>query len=305
MVAQAYPPHDLPDGRRLMFQRLPPAADEVMPLGAALNGELAEPCARLTASLFTSWNPDRALRRTTVGEFVAGELRSAMEPGRSARAWAHGVLMAGADAGPWIRDEEEPHLILPNPALLTAPGNPAGALPLDCFVGRAHGDLHLENVLVARRDGRPVAGRHWLIDLAHYEEDVPLSRDVASLVLALMRRRVTDLPADAAGEAGALLSVVVDPARPVGPGIGAGVVDAVRAVDEVCRQSLPGDREVWRAQYLWSVVAEALVHTSYEAAGERVRWWYSRLAAHAARAALDEARRRTPEAALPRRRPPR
>ncbi|WP_190232887.1 hypothetical protein [Streptomyces avicenniae] len=299
VVAQAYPPYDLPDdGRRVMFQRLPPAAAEVMPLGAALNGELAVPCGELVTSLLASWNPDRALRSTTVGEFLTAELRSAMEPGRSARAWAGEVLMADVGAGPWIRDEDEPDVILPNPALITAPGNPVGGIALDCFTGRTHGDLHLENVLVAQRLGRPLPGHHWLIDLAHYAQDVPLSRDTAALVLALAARRVAD-PGIGAGEARALIDVVVDPRHPAGPGIGAGVVDAIRAVDAACEAELPGDRAVWRAQYLWSVVAGALVHTSYEAAGERARWWYSRLAAHAARAALREAAAREPGALLP------
>ncbi|MEG3630709.1 hypothetical protein [Streptomyces poriticola] len=300
VVAQAHPPHDLPGRRRAMYQKLPPATGEVMPLGAALNGELAAPCARLAASLLDGWNPGRSLLPTTVGRYLATELRSALEPGRSARAWAREILMTDvadptdAETGRWIRDEDEPGVILPNPARITEPGHPIGELPLDHFAGSAHGDLHLENVLVEHRDGRPVAGRHWLIDLAHYADGVPLSRDIAALVLALVRRRVADLPAGASGEARALIDAVVDPSGTAGPGIGAGVVDAIRAVDDACRAALPGDREVWRAQYLWSVVAEALVHTSYEATGERVRWWCSRLAAHAARAALDEARRRAP-----------
>ncbi|WP_256104300.1 hypothetical protein [Streptomyces sp. ODS05-4] len=293
LVDQSYPPVDLPDGRRLMFQRLPPAAGEIMPLAAALNGELAEPCRALVESLFTGWNPVRALRPTTVGEYVATELRSALAPGRSARDWADAVLMADGEAGPrWIRDEDDPGAVLPNPVTITAPDSPLGALPLDRFTGRAHGDLHLGNVLVAREDGRPVPGRHWLIDLAHYQEGVPLSRDVATLVLSLVRRRVAELPPDAAGEARALIDLVIDPSARLGPDIGSGVVDAIRAVDEACREALPGDRAVWRGQYLWSVVAEALVHTSYEAAGPEVRWWYSRLAAHAASAALAELRAR-------------
>ncbi|WP_416983887.1 hypothetical protein [Streptomyces sp. T028] len=294
LVRQAYPPHDLPDGRRVMYQKLPPATDEVMPLGAALNGELASPCGQLVTSLFETWNAGRSLVSTTVGEFVARELRAALQPGRSARAWAQAILMADAEVGRWIREEDDPGVVLPNPVRITEPGHPIGALRFDSFVGRAHGDLHLENVLVECRDGRPVPGRHWLIDLAHYEEGVPLSRDVAALVLALVGRRVADLPDVASDEAHALMGAVIDPGSTAGPGTGAGVVDAIRAVDEACRAALPGDREVWRAQYLWSVVAEALVRTSYEESGEQVRWWYSRLAAHAAGTALDEIRRRIP-----------
>ncbi|MER7759196.1 hypothetical protein [Streptomyces sp. NPDC097619] len=299
VVAQAYPPCDLPDGRRLMFQRLPQSVVDVVPLSAVPNGDLRAPCAELTRTLFDVWNPDRALRSTTVGEFLAGELRSALEPGRSARRWARDVLMIDTGTGMWIRDETEPHLILPNPALIARPDSPIGALPLDRYTGRSHGDLHLDNVLVASEEGRPVPGRHWLIDLAHYRDEVPLSRDVAALVLALVDRRVAELRPHASAEARALIDIVVDPVPSRGDRIGAGVVDALREVDKVCRECLPGDVEVWRAQYLWSVVAEALVHTSYEAAGDRVRWWYSRLAAHAARAALEQARNSLPAGVVP------
>ncbi len=47
--------------------------------------------------------------------------------------------------------------------------------------------------------------------------------------------------------------------------------------------------EVWRAQYLFSLIAHGLVFTTYDNLGPKLREWFYRLAGHAAREVLSYA----------------
>ena len=56
------------------------------------------------------------------------------------------------------------------------------------IIGKGHGDLHTENILV-----RPDERQFWLIDLSRYRTDAPLTQDPVQLVLAIVNRALPSL----------------------------------------------------------------------------------------------------------------
>ncbi|MBT3150817.1 tetratricopeptide repeat protein [Streptomyces sp. CHD11] len=308
MVLQPFPPLDLADGRRVMFQSVEEDLSNTDTLEKIRTADLPAACAALVRLLLVDWNgADRrqVLRRPapTVAEYLRDEVHNALSPGRTAYRWADSrrLLSPGED---WVAmpDEPEPRL-LPNPATALRPESVLGSAMVDCLTGHAHGDLHQGNVLVplrgrlARADGSPAIR---LIDLSHYAPDAPLSRDVVALVLSLCGDHLSSVEhGTRRGEAAEnLIDLVLDPWREEPSGLLPQSLDAsVRAIHRTCHDTLPpSHRESWHRQYLLSVLACAMVHLSYVRHGEWGRWWFFRLAARAAHAALTALR---PDASLP------
>ncbi|MFD5555157.1 hypothetical protein ACFWIA_15130 [Streptomyces sp. NPDC127068] len=285
LVPQPYPSLDVGDGNCLMFQGFPASTDEVVPLGEVDPAFLPDTCGELVRLLLGGWNPTPGslrLRSTTVGAYLAEELAELLPLAVREHQWPDGVGTF-AHTGPWVR-EHDGNTILPNPCRLIEQGSEPGARGLDFPAGRSHGDLHLGNALVAVRGGRPLAGQQWLIDLADYREEAPLGRDIAALVLSVALPRAARID-PTSGEADELIRLVVDPLGEPATSVGRGIDTTIRAITEECRTLLRGRVDLWTGSYLWSIVARALVHTSFTSLGP-ARWWFARLAAHAAGAAL-------------------
>ncbi|TLQ41975.1 tetratricopeptide repeat protein [Streptomyces marianii] len=315
MVLQPFLPLDLPDGRRIMFQSVEEDLSNTHTLDKIRTADLPEACAALVRLLLVDWNGAdcrQVLRRPapTVAEYLRDELRDALSPGRTAYTWADSRHLLSPDEDcVEMPDEPEPRL-LPNPVTALRPDSVLGSATVDCLIGHTHGDLHQGNVLVplrgglSRADGRPALR---LVDLSHYASDAPLSRDVVALVLSLCGDHLPSVEhGTRRGEAAEdLLELVLDPWREEPSGLLPQSLDAsVRAVHRACHDILPpSHRESWHRHYLLSVLAGALVHLSYVRHGEWGRWWFFRLAARAAHAALRALR---PDVRLPAdpRRPP-
>ncbi|MBW8793013.1 MAG: hypothetical protein JF597_05300 [Streptomyces sp.] len=267
------------DGRMLTFQS--PAGDslyDVDTMAALENGELPDACAFVTKWLLTEWNDGPGggdPRPAGVTELLRAELGALVSHGGSAL--AYGSRIPGLEADPpWIRVDGRD---LPNP-LAMAVGHAALPDP-ELYVarGRAHGDLHLNNIMVPHREGTPRHQDFQLIDLATFSEDAPLSRDVAMLLLSALAPRV---PAEAAGGGDTLLRYLVRPRRPLLDEIPPATGRLVRAVREACAEAAKGGLgDLWNTQFLLSLVATGLRFSTYENMGDAGRWWYFRLAAHA------------------------
>ena len=108
----------------------------------------------------------------------------------------------------WVITAED-HALgpMPNPYRLVA-GDPVVDRRIDYLYGRSHGDLHTDNVLIPwQRPRRPQPAAFWLIDLAGYRSDAPLTRDPVALLLSVIAREMPPKPADQQ----ALLDFVVTP----------------------------------------------------------------------------------------------
>ncbi|GAB1821037.1 hypothetical protein [Herbidospora sp. RD11066] len=162
--------------------------------------------------------------------------------------------------------------------------DPAG--PFTPFLGRAHGDLNVENVLLP--DGDP--SNYRLIDLAKYTPDAPLSRDPVYLVLYVVGRILPDL---SPSQRDVLIDALIgrpDPAER----LPAWLADFIRRIRQVAAEwmeqaSLTTE---WRQQSLLSLVACALIYTTRKSTDLPDRDWFLQLAAHATDAYLGEEYRR-------------
>jgi MoxR-like ATPase len=266
------------DGRMLTFQS--PATGSLRDVRAMAaferDDELPAGCAYLTKWLLTEWNKGPGGGTSDcrpVGELLREELGALVS--RDGSALAYGSRIGGLEADtPWIRVDG---LDLPNPLALATGG--AGHPELDILRGRAHGDLHLHNVLVPFREGSARFEEFQLIDLATFSDNAPLSRDVAMLLLSALEPTAREQPTD---EGDALLHYLVRPHKRFLRWITPVTRDLVQAVQDTCRNvSEGGLYDVWVPQFLFSLVATGLRFSTYENMGDGGRWWYFRLAAHA------------------------
>ncbi|EIV91905.1 hypothetical protein [Frankia sp. QA3] len=275
LVEQLYPPIATAGGRTLMFQSQAGTSSEWRPLAELPPRRLAAACEAVTRSLIADWNPDRQVRTTGAVDYLRGEVDKARSLGRQ-------TLGQGAVAHlPWVRTGED--LPMPNPLLLHTGESLLGEFQIDLVVGRAHGDLHGQNVLLRQYADHAEPDTFVLVDLMTYESRCPLDRDLVTLLLSA----ISPLLADASDRQRRLmLDVMVDQQAPcdeIAPAFGATVSAVWRTADDALRRC---GREVWRRQYLLSLIAHGLIFTTFDDLGPDRRWWYYRLAGYAARELL-------------------
>jgi hypothetical protein len=175
---------------------------------------------------------------------------------------------------------------LPNPLALLLVPEMTARIEVRALVGKAHGDLHTENVLIPARSSVDRSAFR-LIDLAKYDERAPLSRDPAHFLLYIIARALEDLKRP---QADALIRVLVDPDSGydrVLPGWLRALISAIRDAGE--RWAHPtGLISEWRAQFQMSLLGCALIFYDRPSTRDEDRLWFLRLAAHAAAAVLGQ-----------------
>ncbi|MEU6254465.1 NB-ARC domain-containing protein [Streptomyces sp. NPDC047043] len=284
LAEQVRDPYPVGDGRILTFQS-PACGDlrQVVTMAHLRHGEELKSAFRAVVSgLVTDWNrsiEDRSAEPRTVSAFLRGELGALVGQDGPVPAYAAGVdaLLLDAARAAWI---EIDGVVVPNP-LLMAQGN--RQLPDPWFQvhhGLAHGDLHLQNVMVPCRRGTPRPEDYELIDLADFAESAPLTRDLATLMLSVLAEKV---PVGLVAEQElALLSHVVNPQEAHVAHLAPWLSELLDAMHDACTGVVPkGWLGPWTEQLLLSVQATALRFTTYESLGDAGRWRFFRLAAHA------------------------
>lgn len=285
LVRQPYPPYPMGDGRSLMFQEIAGSLQEVTPLSLLPSSHRPAVLRETARLVLAEWNTRGPLQYTTSAtDYLRMELRDGLAATGPAHHWTGAVGPLDQDCE-WIRTREDQHLgVLPNPLSLAGPDSVISAVNVDYLAGNTHGDLHLANVLVPAPPRRgPRLAKIRLVDLSAYSENAPLTRDLVTLMLSALLSVVDKLPPD---QAEALLDYVVTPQESfptLFPQLYAEVVWSIYKPGVDFAGSL-GDE--WRAQYLLSLAAHALIHSSYDNAGASGRWWYFRLAARAGAAFL-------------------
>ncbi|WP_203906050.1 FxSxx-COOH system tetratricopeptide repeat protein [Rhizocola hellebori] len=284
LVEQIYSAHPINGGGMLMFQEIATATLDGVPLSQVPDDHLARSCGIVVHGLLAEWNSARIRTSdTTVGAFLQGELRGALNSGGSVHALAKHVRLLEPEAR-WILDAGRDGHPLPNPAMMASDPALGAHLKFDVIRGPAHGDLHLENVLIPQEYGQFEPQKFRLVDLSTFEDDAPVTRDPVTLMLSVIAPSVSELRAD---EQEALLDFVLEPWPPTPPRLStlmAHILEVIyRTGNEAIKAMRLGD---WRSQYLLSVQATATLFTSFESVGEAGRWWFLRLAARAGAAFL-------------------
>jgi len=235
-------------------------------------------CTAVVHGLLADWAGKPTMVEVPVADVMRRHLQHRLEPGQPLHA------EAARWTEPWLTLPGEAHR-LPNPFALAAdPEFTARQAPVPLLVGRAHGDLHPENILV-RTEISP--GDYFLIDLSRYERAAPLTRDPVQLVLTILDRTM-DERTDQQREL--LLDLLVDGStagRDMLPRWLPDFVDQVRDVQLSWVRDLSLVDE-WRQQTLLSLSACALMFLGRPTTAPVHRQWYLRLAARAAAAYLGE-----------------
>lgn len=280
LVRQLDARYPVGDGRFLMFQELAGPLGDLHTLRSLPPEVQAGACGAVAHLILHHWNalPDQhPAGLVGADEYLRTELRDALGTGRSARRWSEqaGLLRVGCD---WVTtDEDGAGRPMPNPVALAGHGSIVRDVRIEQFTGLSHGDLHLDNVLVSHRPpGPPALSEARLVDLSAFQPDGPLTRDFVTLALSVAAHELRG--GVSASEAEEMLALLVEP-RTDARGSGAG--RAIGAMQGALDGLPAGWRDDWRAQYQLSVVAQALVHVSYDDLGDDGRWWFFRLAARA------------------------
>ncbi|MFI6576373.1 hypothetical protein ACIBFB_11260 [Nocardiopsis sp. NPDC050513] len=305
LVKQPVGPVNVPGGGKVMFQEVAGGSiRNVRPLSTHRGRELPECVGLVAGSVLGEWNPAPAdFRRMTPRDFLRSHLGTRLGENGPIRALTGQLVFepSGGRMPLWItfaREEE----VVPNIAAWLDLSDWRGLTNghVMAILGRAHGDLHADNILVPV--GTAVeATQYKLIDLSGYEREAPLSRDPAHLTLSLILRELPELTDN---QRDALAEFLVDPdARPEAGLQVQGLLnlanDIAEAGEEYAeRLSMLDD---WQDQYLLSISGNALLFAlRYTTVEARERAWYYRLSCSALGRFLARHDLRSPDVPAPR-----
>ncbi|MFC8433952.1 hypothetical protein [Streptomyces sp. NPDC057253] len=280
LVTQPFDPVPLPDGRTLMFQKVAGDSLQSTTTVGGLDGQhRARVVEHLIRGLLSCWNAEvlklAVPEPVKVSAFLREELNGVWQGDGSLQAWGRslGVL---DPAPPWLYSDG---MRLPNPYLMVKGGSALPDPELRVLRGLGHGDLHLDNVLVPQMEGTVQAEAYRLIDLCTFSARADLGGDAATVLLSALIPFVEhELPPD---QRHALLRFIVAPHATHGAYIVPRAKTLVQAVTVTAQREMSHWRDSWDAQFLLSLMARALMFTTYTEIGVAGRGWLVRLAAHA------------------------
>jgi hypothetical protein len=281
LVRPFFDPIPVGDGYVLLQDIAGGSLLDYQPMSGLSPSELAPACRAVVDTVVRTWNgPDIRTQVATVAAFLTAEMRDTFAPGGSVRRWGsrRGLLK---DGRLWLSFPGAPDEVLPNPMTMAEPDHPLlRTTEIMSLVGRTHGDLHLDNVVVRRRPARDPRDLQ-LVDLTTFEPSASLTRDPAMLLLAVVARALPDLPTDQRHALRRLITSTggADDVSLVPPYLAATVV----AVTEAGRAAVLPNRldAEWDAQFLLSLQAVALLHTTFDSVPPDDRCWFLLLAATA------------------------
>lgn len=238
-------------------------------------GTFARVCGEVVSGILNGWTgpPRIAEQRFTVARFLRRHVLDQMEPGGRLHALSQRYPGDEID----VPGEAAP---LPNPFALARGAYYGDAALLPALVGRTHGDLHTDNVLVRVRPA--IDGRDFhLIDLALYEQDGPVTRDPVHMVLYILARRMDTIsPAQQAR----IIEALLDPGQRDRRLLPGWIAEIIGEVDRAFLAWLKGTglHREWRQQRLLSLAGCALLFLGRTSTRPHDHDWFLRLAARAA-----------------------
>lgn len=285
LVKQPVAPVKVSGGSKVMFQEIAGGSlRDVRPLSVERGRKLPDVIHAVVRSVLEDWNPRPTdIRRMSAGDFFREHLGTRLDPSGPVAKIADQLIYepAGAEVPLWVVfGDGDP---VPN-AVAWVRLDAWDGLASDHVLsirGRAHGDLHADNILLPMSPAVDAEG-YRLIDLSGYNGEAPLSRDLAHLALALILKNLPELTD---GQRGALADLVIDPGADTDttvlvPGLGL-LTNNIAEVGEAYGQAL-SMAEDWQDQYLLSLAGNALLFaTRVETVRLPERTWCYQLACRA------------------------
>lgn len=243
----------------------------------------ARACGTVVSGVLEQWNgrPRTVRENLTVPEFLRTHVYDQLAPGGR----LHPLSQQHPDDTIEIEGEPRP---LANPLALARGAYFGDKRIVRALVGRTHGDLHTDNVLLRARPSIEVNDFH-LIDLALYESEDPMTRDPVHLVLYILARRLDQV---APNQQAALIDVLLDPDSDRAALLPLWLTAILSEIGDAAKRWLKNSslQPEWREQRLLSLVGCALLFLGRTSTRPEDHAWFMRLAARAADAyvALNE-----------------
>ena len=242
---------------------------------------LARTCTTVVTQILTAWAGGHKLDYPSIPQFLRLHLGDRVKPGKALAELAH----RWPDRTVTLDGEAHP---LPNPfgLVFDRPDQLSG----DCvaILGKGHGDMHTENVLV-----REDLGHFWLIDLSRFQDQAPLTQDPVQLTLSIISRTLGLLDEQ---QRTVLLDVLVEPTGEGSPNL----PDWLNALIQGTQRTGPswirvhGLVDEWQRATVLSTVACALIFAARPTSPLLNRAWFVRLAARATRVITPRPAAQTP-----------
>ncbi|WP_219463142.1 hypothetical protein [Nonomuraea rhizosphaerae] len=282
LVEQPVPAISIKGGWKIMFQQ-PAGEFRRFRALSALRGRAVLPqvAAQIMSSILRDWNtpPWPKIERTTPLAFLSEHLGTRLDKKGPVEALAQALHGASdRDSAPaWIRSALG--ITMPNivvwlrDASQWATVTPGHLLALK---GRAHGDLHLDNVLLNMRPQADPAS-YRLIDLSFYGASEPLSRDPVHLMLSCM---LDDLSLMTDLQRRAVARFLVDPSEDAQERLQVqGVCDLANDIAEAGEGFAGGLnlRAPWQDMYALSIAGVALLFAMRDKIDTPLRQWFYEL----------------------------
>ena len=197
LVRQPVQPVKAKGGWSVMFQEIAGGSMRgVRALSALRDRQLPGLAAAVVSSVLADWNPAPSIVSKTPADFLAEHLG-----GRLAEGGPFDNLLGELSYTPssdgsahprWVRTSL--HQTLPNIAAWVRDGDwsPVGGQHILALYGKAHGDLHQDNILLPV-GAQPEVSKYRLIDLSAYSAEAPLSRDPGHLLLSCVITEVSEM----------------------------------------------------------------------------------------------------------------
>lgn len=237
--------------------------------------DFARICGTVVSGVLKPWNgrPRTARRKFTVAEFLRLHIQDQLEPGGR----LHALSMEHFTNHIEIAGEDRP---LVNPFALARGAMYGDRRIVRGLIGRTHGDLHTDNVLVRVHPTINAADFH-LIDLALYEREGPTTRDPAHLLLYVLARRMDTL---SAVQQEALLDYVIAPHEDHAGRLPGWLIEMITSMDQAFLRWLEGSglQPEWRRERLLSLAGCAMLFLGRKSTRSEDYPWFLRLAARAA-----------------------
>jgi hypothetical protein len=230
---------------------------------------LAAACSMLVGRMLADWSRTPEIERLPVSEFLRRHLADRVQSGKAlaelARRWPGRTIRLQGEA-----------VDLPNPFALVFDPSPHIDIDVTAIVGKGHGDLHTENVIVSR-GGKDF----WLIDLARYRPDAPLTQDPVQLELAIVNRILGGLRLE---DREILLRVLSGPTLSGLDTLPEWLAALIGGIRDTCHSWIARSHlgEEWQAATALSAVACALIFAARPTTSLDNRVWFLRLAARSA-----------------------
>ena len=250
-------------------------------------------CGAIVRSIISEWNPDpleHPLSRISPGDYLDSIFNvRRVVPGNRLLTWLQSV---GIDPNDRLIRRPGWGESLPNPLTLASAMNSDlrdTSRDLRVLYGRAHGDLHLRNILLQITP--PKHQEYRLIDLGGYDSKSPLARDPMHLLLSIALEWLNGGIVPGMPVSRELVKVIIQPRQPSPEKEYQVVSSAIHSAGHAWASAKNlGDE--WTRQSLLAIVGNALRYASRDLVTEHdmsaTRGWFFDIAAAAAHAYLED-----------------